>query len=386
MSNLKMSPAHSRHWVFWYYTPSPHQSAYIRALAEEGNTVKLTIVVMGGLEEERRTQGWRVPDFGNAQVILKPGQEIISEILQSVDANTVQVFSEFIFDSTIRAILLQSLTRPGLIGLISEGRDWRGTKGILRQLHSLTCERRFAQRVDFVLGIGHLAGEWYRRCGYSPEKIFDFAYVVEKPIDIEAKDYQGPLRLVYIGQLIPRKRVDLLLQALSHLNSQAWELRIIGEGPQAQKLTKLAKGERLNGPVRFLGVKDNAEVRHELANADVLVLPSHWDGWGAVVNEALMSGSRAICSDFCGAAELIKETPYGEVFAGDSASTLAKALQRQTTKGPVSSEERQEIKQYARSIEGESIAGYLDEIIGFVAGDNEQRPIAPWKRPQGRTR
>lgn len=363
--------------IFWQKTPSPHQSAYIRALAQIAN-VKL--VVTGELEPERHALGWRQPDFGNAETLIKPDKKTIVELQKSVDADTVQIFSEFISDPGIRDILSHSLAAPGLLGILSEGRDWRGAKGLLRQAHGWVCERRFARRVDFVLGIGHLANQWYRRCGYQPQKIFDFAYVVEPPTDREPVEYHGPLRILYVGQLIPRKRVDLLLQALSQLGGLAWHLRIIGDGPQTQALAGWADTKGLSRRVCFLGVKDNAEVRRELANADVLVLPSHWDGWGAVVNEALMAGTRALCSEFCGAAELLRDTPFGGVFACDSAAALAEALKQQIAAGPVNAGQRQTIKQYAQTFAGPAIADYLGAIIDFVGGEGQQRPIAPWQQ------
>ena len=50
-----------------------------------------------------------------------------------------------------------------------------------------------------------------------------------------------------------------------------------------------------------------------MAAADVLVLPSRFDGWGAVVNEALMVGTPVICSDRCGASDVIENGRNGYV-------------------------------------------------------------------------
>ena len=113
--------------------------------------------------------------------------------------------------------------------------------------------------------------------------------------------------LIFVGQLIPRKRLDRLLRALAAVRSTDWVFRIIGDGSERRSLEKLALELNLLRRITFTGALDNGAVRNELANADLFVLPSRWDGWGAVVNEALMSGTPVICSSYCGAADLISE-------------------------------------------------------------------------------
>ena len=63
----------------------------------------------------------------------------------------------------------------------------------------------------------------------------------------------------------------------------------------------------------------NEQVRQELLKSDVLILPSKFDGWGCVVNEALQCGLRVIVSDACGAHSLIQENhDLGEVFESEN--------------------------------------------------------------------
>ena len=75
-------------------------------------------------------------------------------------------------------------------------------------------------------------------------------------------------------------------------------------------------------------MKSNAEAVAEIARHDLFLLPSRFDGWGAVVNEALMCGVPVVCSDNCGAAELLGESWRGEVFRTGSAAGLKDILQR----------------------------------------------------------
>ena len=72
-----------------------------------------------------------------------------------------------------------------------------------------------------------------------------------------------------------------------------------------------------------------------LSAADVLVLPSHWDGWGAVINEALCNGARVVCSDFCGAADLVSDPRFGRVFREGSLESLTQAMDAMIDLGKV---------------------------------------------------
>jgi len=346
-------------------------------------------VFMHELSQGRRALGFRAPDFGNVQVILSPDDKTVANLLREKNDGDIHVFSGFVGNSRVREIFRQCGHDGSRIGLLSEGRDWRGGLGFLRRVHALVRECRMIDRVGFVLAIGHMAKEWYLRCGYKPESIFDFCYVVEKGGQIKSDsqhlEEQGQIELLFVGRLIPQKRVDLLLEALSRLRSREWRLRIVGDGEAKIGLMQAAQRLAIDERVLFLGTKANEAVRDELAHADVLILPSHWDGWGAVVNEALMAGSRVVCSDFCGAAELVRNTPYGGVFACDSADALAAQLAAEIARGPVTPEERKEIRAYSAAIQGPAIARYLTEIVEHVSGDRRTRPEAPWKRSPNRS-
>ena len=52
-----------------------------------------------------------------------------------------------------------------------------------------------------------------------------------------------------------------------------------------------------------------------ICESDCLVLPSRYDGWGAVISEALMVGTPVICSDNCGAANVVTASNVGSVFS-----------------------------------------------------------------------
>jgi glycosyltransferase involved in cell wall biosynthesis len=367
------------HIVFWQENPSPHQAPWIRELAEIFTDGHVTGVFRGNLTSERVALGWLPPDYGKARVLISPDLSTVDKLLQDEPDRTVHVFSSMVHNAGLNTAIRRALSTKALVGILSEGRDWRGIIGLARRGHSIFNERSVRDQVSFVLAIGHLAAKWYRTCGYPQEKIFSFCYVVEshraEPMD---RASTPGVTLCFIGQLIKRKRADLLIRSLSGMNSQEWFLRIIGDGEERFSLEKLVNCLGLSKTIDFTGVLENSSARRQLAKSDLFILPSRWDGWGAVVNEALMCGVPVMCSDYCGAADLIHRGFNGELFRCDSLESLTNLLQKRISEGPLSDSKREGIRSWSRCIEGEAVARYFLEIIGYIENGGGRRPQAPW--------
>ncbi|MGO9376407.1 MAG: glycosyltransferase [Syntrophobacteraceae bacterium] len=365
--------------VFWQENPSPHQAPWIRELAAILTDGQVTGVFHGNLTSERRALGWLPPDYGKARVLISPDPSTVEKLLWSDPERTVHLFSSVVHNARLNAAIRRALSTKALVGILSEGRDWRGLFGLVRRVHSIFNERSMCDRISFVLAMGHLAARWHRTCGYLQEKIFPFCYVVENhgAASIDCSNMPG-VTLCFIGQLIKRKRVDLLIHSLSEVNSRDWVLRVIGNGKEKFGLAKLVDCLGLANMIDFTGVLDNMSARRQLAKSDLFVLPSHWDGWGAVVNEALMCGVPVICSDYCGAADLIHKGFNGELFRCDSRKYLTGVLEKWISKGPLNDTKREQIKSWSRYIEGDIVAKYFMEIIEYVDNGGGLRPQAPW--------
>jgi glycosyltransferase involved in cell wall biosynthesis len=134
--------------------------------------------------------------------------------------------------------------------------------------------------------------------------------------------------VLFTGRLIRAKRVDLLVEAVSGLRraGRPAELWIAGDGPERGDLT--GRAALLPGPpVRFLGNVGYRELVGLYARADVLVLPSDHEPFGAVVAEAMACGVPAVVSDRVGAGpDLVLPGVTGARFAHGSAEALRAAL------------------------------------------------------------
>jgi glycosyltransferase involved in cell wall biosynthesis len=186
--------------------------------------------------------------------------------------------------------------------------------------------------------------------------------------------------LIFVGALVARKRLDLALHALGRLKNRDWTFQVVGDGPERRKLEDLAGELGLESRVRFLGVLENQIGRARIAGADLLILPSHEDGWGAVINEALMAGTPAICSDACGAADLIRSPALGSVFRCGNVEHLASCLECFMEDLAAHRNSRLAVRKWANCIAGKSVADYLIRCVQWTADSTGDKPDAPWRQ------
>lgn len=316
-------------FVFWHSYLMFHQAAYIRELANmPGNTVHWC--VDEALPRRFRERGYPVPDTGQVQVHVAPTPAQIAEWASLPDS--VQVFFGLRGFALPLAAFKASLRQPVHRFLMTENRYEPGAQLLPRRLVYTWDALRYRRHLSGVFCIGHSGryggARFFSACGYPVDRIVPFIHVVDSTPVQHLAVQRDHKEILYVGQLIVRKRVDLLLQAFSQLDLPSARLRIIGQGAEAQNLHQLANQLGVAGRVDFSPGLPNAETVAAMAAADVLVLPSRFDGWGAVVNEALMVGTPVICSDRCGASDVIENGRNGYVFEAGNASALGNCLQR----------------------------------------------------------
>ncbi len=104
----------------------------------------------------------------------------------------------------------------------------------------------------------------------------------------------GPLRLLCVASLTPRKGHDLLLRALAGLMDESWQLDCVGSRDRdqawAEGLLRLRAELGLAGRVRLLGSLADEDLARRYGVADLFVLPSRFEGYGMVLAEALARG------------------------------------------------------------------------------------------------
>ena len=131
-----------------------------------------------------------------------------------------------------------------------------------------------------------------------------------------------------VAALIPKKGVDVLLQAIHRCKSVHLHMRIVGEGPQRTTLESLSTSLGLADRVHFLGPKNRDEVMREIARCDFLVMASRHpsESFGLAALEAMANGKPVVASAIGGLPELVEDRETGLLVPAENAVALAEAL------------------------------------------------------------
>ncbi|HEV8594473.1 MAG TPA: glycosyltransferase family 4 protein [Thermoplasmata archaeon] len=163
-------------------------------------------------------------------------------------------------------------------------------------------------RTDRAIAVDPATAKWYRdRYPWLAARISVVPVAVDtrrfRPMDREASRARYGVRaehvVLFAGRLSPEKRVEALIRAIPRVPHA--ELLIAGEGPEEDRLRELAGAS----PVRFLGAVPHEEMPHLLNAADLLVLPSEYEGLPTVVLEAFACGVPVVATSVGGIPDLV---------------------------------------------------------------------------------
>jgi glycosyltransferase involved in cell wall biosynthesis len=140
----------------------------------------------------------------------------------------------------------------------------------------------------------------------------------------------APLRLFFLGNLIPRKGLHTLLQAVASLPRPAWRLAVAGslemDRSYANNILRQVATNRLTEQVQFLGPLREADLVTRLQDSQVLVVPSTYEGFGIAYLEGMGFGLPAIASTGGAAKEIITPGVDGFLISPGDAPALAAYL------------------------------------------------------------
>jgi glycosyltransferase involved in cell wall biosynthesis len=139
----------------------------------------------------------------------------------------------------------------------------------------------------------------------------------------------GPLRVVFVGNIIRRKGLLILLEALLKLPAGTCQLTVVGntnlDAQHMRVVYHLLLVTQLTG-VTLTGVVDDAELAAILARSDVLAVPSEYEGFGIAYLEGMGFGLPAIGTTSGGAAEIITDGANGYLVPPNDPAAVAHCL------------------------------------------------------------
>jgi glycosyltransferase involved in cell wall biosynthesis len=164
--------------------------------------------------------------------------------------------------------------------------------------------------------------------------------------------------------------LSTLLEAVKNLRIAGLnvELDVYGAGTMS---TPKASGINYRGRIPF------GDAQKVIRAYDLLVLPSLHDGWGVVVNEALMQGVPVVVSTACGARTLVEVSGAGRVFEAGSSDDLMEALSQFFGKYRLVDCQRK-ARDFAPSLEPIFAATYLYHSLLHVSDPQIPVPKPPW--------
>jgi glycosyltransferase involved in cell wall biosynthesis len=324
--------------------------------------------------------GWQPADFGTVPIVQPPDAVAFAREVDRADVGAIHVFSGMGAYPRITAALSHAIRRGLHVGVFSEslsGITWRGP---IRNLRTRWAALRWGRSLEFLLTTGELGVRWFCDRGFEPGRVFNFGYFIDRP-DVAANTQEprrgGAVRLIHVGRMLDFKRVPGLVSAMFRSRERNWTLDLVGDGPERDRTERLVRKLGLTDRVNFLGNLPNQETLALIARSDALVLASRWDGWGVVVNEALMLGVRVVCSSQAGAADLVVSREHGRVFEASSIDAMQQAIDATVAEGPTTSAVRAALVQWSQRITAGRAAGYLADILQHAQGRGP-RPVPPW--------
>ncbi|MEN9907200.1 MAG: hypothetical protein RLZZ540_341 [Bacteroidota bacterium] len=208
------------------------------------------------------------------------------------------------------------LKRTGLLGIIK--------KGYLRFLF-------LNKKIIGLPGGNGLHRDLFLNYGIPDHRIFFLPMMVNnrkyyKTIPNEFLDANKTIKFIFVGRLVPEKNVQLLIESFQAVlaKGKKAELKIIGDGICKNELLQMIGG---NTAIRLLGKKFGSDLLLDYQEAHVLILPSAFEPWGLVVNEAMAAGLPVVCSSVVGAVyDLVLKPNTGWVFEDNNAAELTELL------------------------------------------------------------
>lgn len=199
------------------------------------------------------------------------------------------------------------------------------------------------KRLDYLVLLSEEVGVWYTSKKNIPPKKIIVNPIVQNPkkfisektnILQTAESYIDTYKLanrkilLFVGRIVQEKGLAFLLNIMPSLIAydKSILLILVGDGPYTSSIIKLIRNKELTDYVLMPGRFEKSKLYAWYIAADIFILPSIYEPFGAVANESLIFGTPVICSQHAGAASLIIEGENGIVIDPKNEITFIKAV------------------------------------------------------------
>lgn len=284
-------------------------------------------------DKERLENGWS-SEYGQSWIVY-PNES----------ANDSIIYEKFWQDADVvicgeRLInRMQDRVDKGKLCFYMSERWWKPPIGMFRLLSPkylkmfLTFRQLTKSEYFHYLPTGPFAAKDLALFTSMKGRVWQWGYFTELPKSVlknNEAEQSDAINILWVGRMLNWKRVDLLIKALAKLKNEGkkFKLTLVGNGSERKNLEKLAKKLLGDSFYEFKEFIPADEVLSLMSQYDIYVLPSNaYEGWGAVLNEAMSVGCAVIASDKTGAgASLIEHGVNGLLFQSGSEDSLYDCL------------------------------------------------------------
>jgi glycosyltransferase involved in cell wall biosynthesis len=375
-------------FITWQPVLTDHQAFTYEALSQKAQTPLLAYVLT--MEDAtRRSQGWQdtqvksierrlIPERGGILYCYRKMREHRKDVhlFGSAFQNLKMLYCLFLAVLLrVEFYIVSEPYSPIAQGYFSDKlRARERLKAALRPFLYRVYMSLLKYPMSGVFAISSKALEQYSTSGVAPTKLFPFGYFVPNtephiPSSKNRNTSTEALKIVFVGALIERKGIDLIVDAVAHSTAPV-SLDIYGPGDPAQFAID-------NERISLRGTIPFGMTQKVVSSYDVLVLPSRYDGWGVVVNEALCAGVPVICSDQVGARVLVERFGAGEVFDSNNPHALASIINTLCSDPMRLLTMRAATQEAAVAIQPDVAAAYMLAVLR-AAPQNKAAIASPW--------
>jgi len=334
--------------------PTPYRLHFLRRVAKELDAVRLFSV----FTHEGGDNAWTVtPPQEINPVLFGPGEDARNQdkvkyawrewrrggrVIRWMEQAGIDAVLMVGYNDPGRLRILRHCRRQEIPSLLFgdsniAGEQVRGAKAWIKKFFLGRVIRGCAA----VMPCGSMGRQYFLKYGARPERIFNCPYepdygLIERvtPNQVQAAAARFGLaadrrRVVFSGRLTRVKRPDVVIDAFVKVAGRRpdWDLLILGDGDLRTSLEARIPAE-LRGRVVFTGfINDQETISALYRTCDVLVLPSDFEPWALVVNEAAAAGLAIVATDKVGAAaELVRDGVNGFIFPAGNLQKLTERL------------------------------------------------------------
>lgn len=317
--------------------PSPNRVGYFNEL---GKMCDLVVLFETAASTERDAS-WKHYEFKNFKGIVMPG------IRTSLDTAFCPTVTRYLKKDKYDHVIIADLASPtGLYavawlkmhhipycyegdgGIVGKA---NGIKAMLKRFIISSAKVCFSTTADFDQYCITYGAERARIRRYPFSSIYESNILAMMPDEQVKKDIKEQLgikedkMILSVGRVIHLKGFDLLLDAFAEIGDPKWGLYIVG-GKANEELQGIIARKKIKN-VHFIEFILPEELRKYYKAADIFVLPTRYDPWGLVINEAMAAGLPVITTFVCGAGtEMVRQNITGFLYEAEKTEDLQKYL------------------------------------------------------------